>query len=93
MSIVARPDHTLTVKVASGGVPIDEAYIRLGPYRATTDASGQAAIKLAAGRYQLVVWKAGYDTEPVPLAIDADVSVDVEARALAEEDPDARWTA
>ena len=63
-SVVARPDHTLTVKVASGGVPIEEAIIRLGPYRATTDASGQAAIKLAKGRYELVVWKAGYDTDP-----------------------------
>ena len=34
VSVVARPDHTLTVKVASGGMPIEEAYIRLGPYRA-----------------------------------------------------------
>jgi hypothetical protein len=93
VSVVARPDHTLAVTVASGGVPIEEAYIRLGPYRATTDASGQAAIKLAAGRYELVVWKAGYDTEPVPLTIDADASVDVEARALPQDDPDAVWTA
>jgi hypothetical protein len=93
VSVVARPDHTLTVKVASGGMPIEEACIRLGPYRATTDGSGQAAIKLAAGRYELVVWKAGFDMEPVPLAIDADASVDVEARALPQDDPDAVWTA
>ena len=93
VSVVARPDHTLRVKVASAGVPIEEATIRLGPYRATTNASGQAAIKLAAGRYQLVVWKAGYDTEPVPLTIGADASVDVEARALPQADPDAVWTA
>jgi len=93
VSVVARPDHTLTVKVASGGMPIEEACIRLGPYRATTDGSGQAAIKLAAGRYELVVWKAGFDMEPVPLAIHADASVDVEARALPQDDPDAVWTA
>ena len=37
VSVVARPEHTLTVTVASGGVPIEEACIRLGPYRATTD--------------------------------------------------------
>ena len=93
VSVVARPDHTLAVTVASGGMPIEEAYIRLGPYRATTDASGQASIKLAAGRYQLVVWTEGYDTEPVPLTIDADASIDVEARALPQDDPDAVWTA
>jgi hypothetical protein len=66
VAVVAQPEHTLAVAVASGGVPIEEAYIRLGAYRATTDVSGQATIKLAAGRYELVVWKAGYDTEPVP---------------------------
>ena len=93
VSVVARPGHTLTVQVASGGMPIEEACIRLGPYRATTDGSGQAAIKLAAGRYELVVWKAGFDMEPVPLTIDADASVDVAARALPQDDPDAVWTA
>ena len=93
MSVVARPDHTLAVTVASGGMPIEAAYLRLGPYRATTDASGRASIKLAKGRYELVVWKAGYDTDPVPLAIDADASVHVEARALPQHDPDAVWTA
>ena len=40
-----------------------------------------------------VIWKAGFDTEPVPLTIDADASVDVEARALPQDDPDAVWTA
>ena len=42
VSVVARPEHTLTVTVASGGMPVEEAYIRLGPYRATTDAAGAA---------------------------------------------------
>jgi hypothetical protein len=93
VTVVARPDHTLAVTVASGGLPIEDAYIRLGPYRATTDASGRASIKLAKGRYELVVWKAGYDTVPVPLAIDADASINVEARALPQDDPDSVWTA
>jgi hypothetical protein len=93
VSVVARPDHTLAVTVASGGVPIEEAYIRLGAYRATTDASGQATIRIARGCYELVAWKAGYDTEPVPLTIDTDASIHVEARALPQDDPDAVWTA
>jgi hypothetical protein len=78
--VVARPDHTLTVTVAAHGIPIEEAYIRLGPYRATTGASGQATLEAAKGRYELVVWKAGYDTDPVPVEIDSDASINVEAR-------------
>jgi hypothetical protein len=93
VTVVARPDHTLAVTVTSGGTPIEEAYIRLGPYRATTDASGRASIKLAKGRYELVVWKAGYDTDPMPLTIEADASIDVEARTLPQNDPDSVWTA
>ena len=75
VSVVARPEHTLTVKVVADGVPVEEAIVRLGPYRATTDAAGVAAVKLAKGRYELVVWKAGYDAPPVPLTIDADAFV------------------
>jgi hypothetical protein len=93
VSVVARPDHALMVTVASSGVPIAEAAIRLGAYRATTDASGRATIKLAKGRYELVVWKAGYDIDPLPLVVEADASIEVEARALPEHDPDAVWTA
>jgi hypothetical protein len=91
--VVAAPDHTLTVAVAAGGVPVEEATVRLGPYRAITDAAGRAAVKLAKGRYELVVWKAGYDTDPVPLAVEADAAVHVEARPLPEVNPDAVWTA
>jgi len=93
VSVVARPEHTLTVTVAANGMPIDEAHIRLGPLCAMTDASGQAEIKLAKGRYELSIYKAGYDAEPVPLVIDADTSVAVEARAEPADDPDAFWTA
>jgi hypothetical protein len=93
VSVVAKPEHTLTVKVVADGVPIEDAIVRLGPTRASTDASGTAAVKLAKGRYELVVWKAGYDAPATPLAIDADAFVQIEARAVAEPDPDAVWTA
>ena len=76
VSVVARPEHTLTVTVASGGVPIEEAYIRLGPYRATTDASGQAAIKSGQGPLRACGLEGGIrHRPPMPLAIDADASV------------------
>jgi hypothetical protein len=93
VSVVAKPEHTLTVKVVSDGVPVGEAIVRLGPTRASTDASGVAAVRLAKGRYELVVWKAGYDAPATPLTIDADAFVQIDARAAPDADPDAVWTA
>jgi len=93
VSVVAKPEHTLTVKVVADGMPVEEAIVRLGPTRASTDASGVAAVKLAKGRYELVVWKAGYDTPVTPLRIDADASVQIDARVMPQADPDAVWTA
>ena len=61
--------------------------------RATTDRAGVATVELAKGHYELVVWKAGYDIAPVPLAIEADTAVAIAARALPEDNPDAIWTA
>jgi len=91
--VVARPDHTVTVKVAAGDTPIGQAYVRLGPYRAVTDATGIAAIKVAKGRYDLVVWKTGYDAPITPLAVEADATVAIDAKVLPEDDPDSHWTA
>jgi hypothetical protein len=93
VSVVARPEHTLTVKVVADGSPVEEAIVRLGPTRATTDACGVAAVKLAKGRYELVVWKAGYDAPAMPITIDADAFVQIDALVVAEPDPDAVWTA
>ena len=70
VAVVARPAHTLKVAVTCAGAPIEEAHIRLGPHRGVTDGDGRAAIRLGWGRYELVVWKAGYDTPSVPLQID-----------------------
>jgi hypothetical protein len=93
VSVVAKPEHTLTVKVVADGVPVEDAIVRLGPTRASTDASGVATVKLAKGRYELVVWKAGYDVPAMPITIDADAFVQIDTRAVAESDPDAVWTA
>jgi hypothetical protein len=92
VAVVARPEHVLTVKVSAAGIPVEEAYVRLGPHRAVTDAAGTAKLKLAPGTYALTVWKAGYDAPSTPVEIGADAFVAVEARALPEEDPDAHWT-
>jgi uncharacterized membrane protein len=84
----------LTVKVVEKDTAnaIDEAVVRLGAFRAETGRSGYAEISVPKGRYELQVWKAGYDIKPATLELDSDVSIEVEALALPEEDPDARWT-
>jgi len=93
VSVVGKREHTLTVKVHAAGAPVEEAYVRLGAYRATTNAAGVATVTMAKGRYELVVWKAGYDTPVTPVMIEADAIVQIEARAVPEDDPDSRWTA
>jgi hypothetical protein len=93
ISVVANPEHTLTVRVVADGVPVEDAIVRLGPTRASTDASGVAAVELAKGRYELVVWKAGYDAPVTPITIDADAFVRIDVRTVPQADPDAVWTA
>jgi hypothetical protein len=93
VSVIARPEQTLTVKVVADGVPVEDAIVRLGPVRAATDASGTASVKLAKGRYELIVWKTGYDAPVTPLTIDADAVAQIDVRALPQADPDAVWTA
>jgi hypothetical protein len=93
VSVIAKPEHTLTVKVVADGIPVEDAIVRLGPMRGTTDAFGTATVKLAKGRYELIVWKAGYDAPVTPVTIDADASVQIDARVMPQADPDAVWTA
>ena len=93
VSVIAQPEHTLTVKVVADGAPVEDAIVRLGPVRASTDASGTAALKLAKGRYELVVWKAGYDAPVTPLTIEADAFVQIDVCVVPQADPDAVWTA
>ena len=92
-AIVRSPEHRLTVRVVEKDTahPVEEALVRLGAYRAATGRSGLAEILLPKGRYELNVWKAGYDIAPTTLEFDKDVSIEIEAIVAPEEDPDAHW--
>jgi hypothetical protein len=93
LSVVRPPEHVLSVKVIeqATAAPIPDVELRLGAYHGTTNASGVAEIALAKGRYELHVWKVGFVAPPRPVKIAADAFVEIEAVALLEEDPDARW--
>src|SRR5262249_37266001 len=94
VAIVAPPEHRLTVKVIEkeSRAPIDEVQVRLGAYRAATDLSGLAHVMMPKGAFDLHIWKAGYEAPPRTVEIADDVSVEVEATIVPEEDPDAAWT-
>jgi hypothetical protein len=92
-AVVRPPEHVLSVKVIeqATAAPIPDVELRLGAYRGTTGASGLAEIALPKGRYELRVWKVGFEAPPRPVELDADAFVEIEALVVPEEDPDARW--
>jgi hypothetical protein len=57
VKVVRPPDHEVTVEAFDGETqsPIKGAHVLLHPYRALTDERGVAKVKVAKGRYTLVV--------------------------------------
>jgi hypothetical protein len=84
---VKRPEHRLTVKVteSEGAAPIAEVEIALGPYRATTDASGSASLDIPAGAFGLAVWKSGFEGEPKMVEVNGDVALQVVMTRVPQE--------
>jgi hypothetical protein len=76
---VQPPEHTLTVRIRDkeGRVPLREAEIRLGPYRASSDEKGSATIDVPKGSYSLSVWKVGYEHFSMVIEVADSMSVDV----------------
>jgi hypothetical protein len=91
--IVARPEHRLTVTVMEqdSKAPIADVHVRLGAYRGATDANGSAEIAVAKGRYDIHIWKVGFEADAREVEIEADFTVAIEAAIVPEEDPDAIW--
>ena len=94
-AMVARPpEHRLTVKVVEqkSKAPITDVQIRLGPFRGTTDPAGIAEVMMPKGTYDLHVWKTAYEAPAHSIEIRGDLSIEVEAVFVPEEDPDNAWT-
>jgi hypothetical protein len=94
-AMVSRPpEHRLTVKVIEqkSKAPIEDVQIRLGPFRGRTDPAGIAEVMMPKGTYDLHVWKAAYEAPGRPIEIKGDLSIEVEAVFVPEEDPDNAWT-
>jgi hypothetical protein len=84
------PEHRVTFKVTEKDTkaPLENVDVRLGLYRASTDAQGVATLELPAGVYELDAWKSGYETLPMTVRVSKDLMVQVEAVFSPEKDPD-----
>jgi hypothetical protein len=93
IAIVDPPEHRLTIKVVAQETasPVENAHVRLGAYRATTDGAGFAQLMVPKGAYDLNVWKSGYDAPTASIVIDADRAVEIAMALIPEENPDAVW--
>ena len=92
---VAEPEHSVSVKVVNKETkkPIAGAQVRLGVYRAQTDASGAARVRVPKGAFPLVVTRPGYKMPEKSIEVAKDIRVRISAEELPPEDPFALWTA
>jgi hypothetical protein len=92
-AIVKPPDHRLTVKVIDKDTmaPIENAQVRLGPYRSSTDQFGLAVVDLPKGIYDLNVWKVGYEAPATTVEVNENFIVQIEVLTVPEENADAAW--
>jgi hypothetical protein len=90
---VKPPDHKLTIMIfdEQTGAPIENAQVRLGCYKAATDACGVAEIFVPFGRYEVSAWMVAHELRRTSIEVTADMTVRLMAIALPEEDPGAPW--
>jgi hypothetical protein len=84
LRVVAPPDYEVTIEAFDRDkqTPIKGAHVTMHPYRATTDESGSARVKVTKGHYEIFVSAAKY----VSIATSADVTADMVTRAELEGD-------
>ncbi len=89
---VEPPEHagTVTVTVVDGQTesPLANADVRLGLYRASTDAEGNARIEAPAGDYELYVRRPGYAPYSDPVTVTGDAALRVAAARVTDADLD-----
>ena len=92
VKIISPPDHEVTVEAfdSEQQTPIKGAHVLLHPYRAFTDESGVALVKVADGRYTLVVSGFRYIAYRSIIAVTGDVTIRAELALEPEGDEDYR---
>jgi hypothetical protein len=89
----APPDHHVAVAIidSQSGAPIEQAHVRLGLQRISTDATGRVTIPMPCGEHRLFVWKAGFEIPEQMILVDQDLNITVQATALPVKNPYDRW--
>jgi hypothetical protein len=92
VKVVSPPDHEVTVEAfdSERQTPIAGAHVLLHPYRAFTDQSGVAKLKVAKGSYQLFVSGFNYIAYENLLEVAADVTIRAQLAAEPEGQEDYR---
>jgi hypothetical protein len=92
VKIVSPPDHEVTVEAfdSEQQTPVKGAHVLLHPYRAFTDESGVARVKVAGGRYTLVVSGFRYVVYQSIIAVTSDVAIRAELTSEPEGEEDYR---
>jgi hypothetical protein len=93
ISIAAKPAYTLTVTVTERDTKaaLDGVEIRVGPFRARTDKTGRAELRVSRGDFLLQLWRTAHIAEPQPIRVGRDDSLELTMVHVPEEHPDARW--
>jgi len=84
---VKAPEHSVAIKIIASddATPLEKVQVALGPYRAATDNAGLACIEIPAGKYDLAVWKAGFEAASKIIDVAANLSVQLELTRRAKE--------
>jgi hypothetical protein len=92
VKIVIPPDHEVTVEAfdSEQQTPVKGAHVLLHPYRAFTDESGVARVKVAGGRYTLVVSGFRYVAYEGVVDVTDDVAIRAELTSEPEGEEDYR---
>ncbi len=92
---VEPPENAVTVTVVDRDTesPLGNADVRLGVYRASTDAEGKARVEVPAGEYELYVRSPGYTPYAKPVTVTGDGTLQVAAVRVsaADFDDDQVW--
>ena len=93
VAATARPEHKLTVKVIeqNTAAALEGVEVRLGSFRARTNAAGRAELHVCKGEYQLQLCRTAHVAPPKPIIIEGDASVELTMVHVPEDHPDARW--
>lgn len=87
------PDRrvAVTVREQEAGAPIARAEVRVGLYRAATDAGGLAVLDVPAGEYDVWARKAGYEPHAGRVVVAGEVAYRIDLAPAADADDDQMW--